>query len=134
MNTQKLDRKRSYGTVYGDPSIGFFQDEVPYKHDGTVHQSAAASTPSAPPAPATPVVPTAEMFPTAQTLPEAPQMLRALEELSSQIRDLKAEPPKPESPKAPDPARSEAARRIWIERRAREAAAAAETSVVSTEA
>ncbi len=31
----KLDRKRSYGTVYNHPGIGFFQDNKPFRHDGT---------------------------------------------------------------------------------------------------
>lgn len=33
----KLDRSRSYGTVYGDPNCGFFQDGKPYRHDGTLY-------------------------------------------------------------------------------------------------
>ena len=33
----KLDRKRSYGTVYNDPSIAFVQDERYFKPDGTLH-------------------------------------------------------------------------------------------------
>lgn len=33
----KLDRKRSYGTVYGDPNIGFVQDERYYRHDGELY-------------------------------------------------------------------------------------------------
>lgn len=106
MNAQKLDRKRSYGIVYGDPSIGFFQDELPYKHDGTLHPSAAAPNPPQT-APASPPVtpPTADQFPTADTLPET----------------IEASQVKPEIPK-PDPARSEMMRKIWAERRAREAA------------
>lgn len=107
----KLDRKRSYGTVYGDPSIGFIQDELPYRHDGTLHPSAAKDA-----------APSAEQFPTAASMPtanDAPQVMRAIEALASQISELK-----PEGPKAPDPARSEKMRQIWVERRAREAAAA----------
>ncbi len=36
-DTQRLDRKRSYGTVYGDPNIGFMQDEKYYRHDGYLY-------------------------------------------------------------------------------------------------
>ena len=32
----KLDRKRSYGIVTGDPNIGFVQDGNTYRHDGTL--------------------------------------------------------------------------------------------------
>ena len=94
----QLDRKRSYGVVYGDPQIGFMQDERAYRHDGTLHESSAAKlveTVTVPP------VPTAESFPSAEQL---------------------AEKKKPEV-RAPDPARSEQMRQIWAERRAREAAA-----------
>ena len=34
----KLDRKRSYGTVYGDPNVGFVQDERHFRHDGSVYE------------------------------------------------------------------------------------------------
>lgn len=38
MSTEgKLDRKRSYGTVYNDPNIGFVQDEKYYRHDGYLY-------------------------------------------------------------------------------------------------
>ncbi len=118
---QKLDRKRSYGTVYGDPSVGFMQDELPYRHDGTLHPSAAAKSEPA----VTPAVPTVNDFPTAASIATTPpQLMQALEALSGQIKELKSEP-KVEPPKAPDPARSEAMRKIWVERRAREAAASA---------
>lgn len=33
----KLDRSRHYGTVYGDPNVGFFQDNRGFKHDGTLY-------------------------------------------------------------------------------------------------
>lgn len=33
----KLDRKRSYGVVYGDPNIGFMQDGKGYRHDGRLY-------------------------------------------------------------------------------------------------
>ena len=33
----KLDRARSFGTVYGDPNCGFFQDGKPFRHDGTLY-------------------------------------------------------------------------------------------------
>jgi hypothetical protein len=35
--TGRLDRKRSYGTVYNDPNIGFVQDEKYYRHDGYLY-------------------------------------------------------------------------------------------------
>lgn len=110
----ELNRKKSFGTVYGDPRIGYEQDGFEFKHDGTLH------APPNPPVVATPSVeqlPTAASVPTAGDIP-APQVMRALEQLSSQIKELTPEPPKP-----PDPARSEAMRKIWVERRAREAAA-----------
>lgn len=38
MSTEgKLDRKRSYGTVYNDPNIGFVQDEKYFRHDGYLY-------------------------------------------------------------------------------------------------
>ena len=49
----KLDRSRHYGTVYGDPNVGFFQDERPYRHDGKPY--VAAPPPSVPAAPVAPV-------------------------------------------------------------------------------
>lgn len=42
----KLDRKRSFGVVYGDPNIGFMQDNKPFRHDGSPYI----------PAPTTPTV------------------------------------------------------------------------------
>jgi hypothetical protein len=33
----KLDRKRSFGTVYNDPNIGFAQDNRHFRHDGTLY-------------------------------------------------------------------------------------------------
>ncbi len=116
----KLDRKRSYGTVYGDPNIGFFQDELPYRHDGTLHPSALPAPPKDPAPPDAASFPSAASVPTANDIP----VLQALEALSSQIKELKPEPPEPA--KTPDPARSELMRKIWVERRAREAAAAAQ--------
>lgn len=85
-----LNRKKSFGTVYGHPQIGYEQEGEVFKHDGTLHI----------PDPPKPVA-------------EAPDVLKAIEGLSSQVKDLK-------EPKGPDPARSEAARKIWAERRARE--------------
>ena len=41
----KLDRKRPYGTVYGDPNFGFVQDEKYFRHDGTLYESQAQETP-----------------------------------------------------------------------------------------
>jgi len=101
----KLDHKRSYGTVYGHPQIGYAQDGQEFKHDGTLH----IPEPEKPKAVLTPV--TAEVASVAQVSPE---VLKAIEGISSQLKDLK-------EPKGPDPARSEAARKIWAERRAREA-------------
>jgi len=37
--TLKLDRKRSFGTVYNDPNIGFVQDERYFRADGTLYIS-----------------------------------------------------------------------------------------------
>lgn len=37
----KLDKKRSHGTIYGDPNIGYFQDGKHYRHDGTLYVSKA---------------------------------------------------------------------------------------------
>lgn len=104
----KLDRKHSYGTVYGHPQIGYVQGDQEFKHDGTLH----IPEPEKPKVAAT--LPTADAFPTAAQIASAPEVLRAIEGISSQLKDLK-------EPKGPDPARSEAARRIWAERRAREA-------------
>jgi hypothetical protein len=47
----KLDRKRSYGTVYGDPNVGFIQDGKSYRPDGSLYS---------PPAPPTKVEPVQE--------------------------------------------------------------------------
>jgi hypothetical protein len=97
-----LNRKKSYGTVYGHPQIGYEQEGQVFRHDGTVHIE--------PPKPAATDVSTMTAVPAAIT----PDVLKAIEGISSQIKDLK-------EPKGPDPARSEAARKIWAERRAREA-------------
>ena len=35
--SDKLDRKRPFGTVYGHPGVGFMQDEKPYRHDGSAY-------------------------------------------------------------------------------------------------
>lgn len=47
----KLDRKRSYGTVYGDPNVGFVQDEKSFRHDGHRYVPPSAPEPAAPPSP-----------------------------------------------------------------------------------
>ena len=39
----KLDRKRSYGTVYNHSGIGFMQDNLPFRHDGTLYVEPAPS-------------------------------------------------------------------------------------------
>ena len=103
-----LDHKRSYGTVYGHPQIGYEQEGQQFKHDGTVW------TPE-PPKPAVAPAASVDVIPAAPVTPAtSPEVLKALEGLSSQLKDLK-------EPKGPDPARSEAARKIWADRRAREA-------------
>jgi hypothetical protein len=113
----KLDRKRSYGTVYGDPHIGYEQDQLQFKHDGTLHEPLKATPP------VVAAIPTVESL-SAQLAP--PQVLEKLDSIASQLKELQEAESKAAEPRAPDPARSEAARRIWIERRAREAAAQAE--------
>lgn len=112
-----LNRKKSFGTVYGDAQIGYEQDGLMFRHDGSLHGKEPVVKAPDP-------APTAEAFPTAAQIPESPKVLSALEALSAQIKDLKPEV-KPEM-KGPDPARSEAARKIWLDRRAREAAAKGE--------
>lgn len=119
MSTQLLDRKRSYGTVYGDPQIGYEQDGRMFRHDGTAHVFIPVKKPDVP------AVPTAESFPTASQIADTP-VLKAIETLSSQIKEMKSEP------KGPDPARSEAARKIWADRRAREAEVAHADSPTQT--
>jgi hypothetical protein len=114
--TQTLNRKKSFGTVYGHPQIGYEQDGLMFKHDGALHVPE-------PDKPRVTSVPTVDSLPGASQVGTAPEVLKAIEGLSSQIKDLKTEP------KSPDPARSEAARRIWAERRAREAGATHEASV-----
>lgn len=112
-----LNRKRSFGTVYGHPQIGYVQDEQEFKHDGMLHIPEADKPKSAS------MPPTVDAFPTAAQVASAPEVLKAIEGISSQIKELK-------DPKGPDPARSEAARKIWAERRAREAEAGhAESSI-----
>jgi hypothetical protein len=41
----KLDRKRSYGTVSGDPNVGFIQDGHSYRHDGTLFAKSGTEPP-----------------------------------------------------------------------------------------
>ena len=114
MTTEQLDRKRSYGTVYGDPHVGFEQDGRMFRHDGMPHspqvKSAIGPAITAQPPPPTLTVP-------ATPAAVAPEVLKALEGISSQIKELKPDL------KGPDPARSEMARRVWADRRAREAQA-----------
>lgn len=45
----KLDRKKSYGTVYGDPKVGFVQDDKYFRHDGTLLVEEPNSTTTTPP-------------------------------------------------------------------------------------
>ncbi len=56
---KKLDRKRSHGTVYGDPNVGYIQDEKYYRHDGTLYVPPAPAVPAAapekPPEPINPI-------------------------------------------------------------------------------
>jgi hypothetical protein len=33
----RLDRKRSFGTVFNEPNIGFEQDGKYFRHDGTLY-------------------------------------------------------------------------------------------------
>lgn len=97
-----LNRKKSFGQVYGHSQIGYEQDGLQFRHDGTLH-SPEPSEPEKISDPGFPPVQTVESLPTA-----------------AQLADSKNAP---ETPRVPDPARSEAARRIWAERRAREAEA-----------
>lgn len=113
MTAVTLNRKKSFGTVYGHPQIGYAQDDHEFRHDGTLHV----------PEPEKPkTLPTAESVPTTAQITSVPEVLLAIEGISSQLKDLK-------EPKGPDPARSEAARKIWAERRAREAELANEAPV-----
>lgn len=116
MSTILLNRKKSFGTVYGHTQIGYEQDGQMFRHDGTLH----AAEPEKPKGIVSP--PTVDALPTVTQATNTPEVLKAIEGLSSQIKDLKTEP------KGPDPARSEAARKIWADRRAREAGAAHESS------
>lgn len=111
MNQDKLNRKASYGTVYGHPQIGYEQNGQQFKHDDTLY----SPQPEGPKA-----APTLQAVPTVAQLP-SPDVLKAIEGLSSQIKTLN-------EPKGPDPARSEKARKIWADRRAREAELPNETS------
>jgi len=111
MNQDKLNRKASYGTVYGHPQIGYEQNGQQFKHDDTLYAPEPAGTKAGV---------TVDAVPTAAQLP-SPDVLKAIEGLSSQIQNL-------HEPKGPDPARSEKARKIWADRRAREAELTNETS------
>lgn len=44
-----LDRKRSFGVVYGDPNIGYMQDNKPFRHDGSPYLPASAAIPTVKP-------------------------------------------------------------------------------------
>jgi len=44
-----LDRKRSFGVVYGDPNIGYMQDNKPFRHDGTRFEPPAPPIPTVKP-------------------------------------------------------------------------------------
>jgi hypothetical protein len=67
MSEGKLDRKRSYGTVYGHSGIGFMQDDKPFRHDGTAYVEPVTSV--APFA----TVPTVEQIPTVEQVETRPQ-------------------------------------------------------------
>lgn len=63
----KLDRTRSFGVVYGDPNIGFMQDNKPFRHDGR------PVIPNPPPNPVTkadslPGIPKVDDFPTVESV------------------------------------------------------------------
>lgn len=114
MTQDKLNRKASYGTVYGHPQIGYEQNGQQFKHDDTLYSPAPEVPKAVPPAPTVDAIPTAAQLP-------SPDVLKAIEGLSSQIKNLN-------EPKGPDPARSEKARKIWADRRARDAELAHETA------
>lgn len=97
MTDVKLDRKRSYGTVYGDAQVGYIQDNLEFRHDGAVHPRC---------------VPTQS----------APSVAPAVSPLSNEDASEAAEPKADRRP--PNPERSEAMRKLWAERRKREEAAA----------
>lgn len=61
----RLDRKRSYGTVYGDPNIGFVQDNKNFRVDGTlIPDKPKDATPPAGAPVALPAPPPVEAIPT----------------------------------------------------------------------
>ena len=125
MEHLKLDRKRSYGTVYGDPHVGFVQDGSSFRPDGTLlHAAADAYVETAPTL-------SAASLPLPMDAADHPVLPDCRPgEVSIQAEVPKAEP---ESFHSPSPARSEAVRRAWVERRERERAAPVDTGA-STEA
>jgi hypothetical protein len=75
MDELKLDRKRSYGTVYNHPGIGFFQDNKPFRHDGTLYVEPSPGEPvMAANIRATQKMPTAEEMPTSEQLTHSEKM------------------------------------------------------------
>jgi len=52
----KLDKKRSYGIVTGDPNVRYVQDGHSYREDGTLYVAAGKEPPVPPPHVGTPAV------------------------------------------------------------------------------
>ncbi len=73
----KLDRKRSFGTVYNDPNIGFVQDERNFRPDGTLYLAPE------------PAVHGNIAKPSAAEIPVASELLSAVNRLNQKLEDPK---------------------------------------------
>lgn len=93
----KLDRKRSYGIVNGDPNIRFIQDGHSYGHDGMLFARSGTEPPIVPQGQGT--IPPAETTETLQTVDDL-----NLDETLEKQRNKQ---------------RSDAMRRIWAARKER---------------
>jgi hypothetical protein len=96
----KLDRKRPYGTVSGDPNIGFIQDGHSYRHDGSLFARSGSEPPVPPQGYGT--IPPVDTVETATTPPASTDVIDGVEESLERQRNQQ---------------RSEAMKRIWAARK-----------------
>lgn len=92
MSDIKLDRKREFSLVYGDPHVRFVQDGHSYRADGTIFARAGEEPPIPPPGVSTPSTP----------VETKPQEIEGLQDILDRQRNQQ---------------RSDAMKRIWQARK-----------------
>lgn len=107
MSDIELNRKRSFGVVYGDPEIGYEQDRNYFRHDGSLHTLKATSM---------------QVRQTDRGPDTPPDWMLAFNALSDQMKALasvvQGKPSAKEQKEAKSAALSASAKARWAERRA----------------